>query len=195
MKRLVVVFPGIGYTADKPLLYYGLAVAGECGYQENRKLRFVPLDKNNIRGNEAAMKAAFGELFIQAEEQLKDVEWNCYDDILFLSKSIGTIIACAYAAKHGITTVRHVLYTPLKFTYQYDQHSAIAFIGTADAWGDYQEVVALSEEAGIPIRIFDGCNHSLEVAGDADGNINRLAEIMKVTRGFIENSIETGGRT
>ena len=34
MKRLVIVFPGIGYTAEKPLLYYGLNVACECGYRE-----------------------------------------------------------------------------------------------------------------------------------------------------------------
>ncbi len=32
--RLVVVFPGIGYHCDKPLLYYGRKVASECGYDE-----------------------------------------------------------------------------------------------------------------------------------------------------------------
>ena len=54
MKRLAIIFPGLGYTADKPLLYYGLDIACECGYQEYRKLSFVPLNKNDIRGNETA---------------------------------------------------------------------------------------------------------------------------------------------
>ena len=184
MKNIVIIFPGLGYTADKPLLYYGLKVACECGYREYRKVSFAPLDKSNIRGNETAMMAAFDRLYKQAEEQLADIDWQMYDDVLFLSKSIGTIIACAYAAEHGIKNVKHVLYTPLKYTYRYGAQKAIAFIGTADAWSDYREVVALSEKAGVPIRVFENCNHSLEAADDAEGNIGRLAEIMKTTKEF-----------
>lgn len=186
MKSLVVVFPGLGYTADKPLLYYGLDVACECNYKNYRKLSFAPHGNSNIRGNEAAMKAAFDELYKQAEEQLHDIQWESYDDILFISKSIGTIIACAYATEHGLANVKHILYTPLKYTYQYKIQKAIAFIGTEDAWGNYQEVVTLSEKAGIPIRVFENCNHSLEVADDASGNISRLLEIMKLTKDFLE---------
>ena len=187
MKRLVIIFPGLGYTADKPLLYYGLNVACECGYQDYRKLSFAPRDKSNIRGNETAMQAAFEELYKQAVEQLRDIEWGNYDDILFVSKSIGTIIACAYAAEQGIKGVKHVLYTPLKYTYQYKIQTAIAFIGTDDAWSNYQEVVTLSEKAGIPISVFENCNHSLEVVDDVSGNITRLLEIMKITREFLGN--------
>lgn len=40
MKKSNSYFPGLGYTADKPLLYYGLDVAYECGYQDYRKLSF-----------------------------------------------------------------------------------------------------------------------------------------------------------
>lgn len=186
MKNLVIIFPGLGYTADKPLLYYGLEVACECGYQDYRKLSFTPFDKSNIRGNEVAMQAAYEELYKQAEEQLREVEWEIYDEILFISKSIGTIIACAYASKHGIKNVKHVLYTPLKYTYQYKIQMAIAFIGTEDAWSNYQEVVALSEKAGIPVNVYEKCNHSLEVMDDVDGNIKHLLEIMKVTKEFIK---------
>jgi len=185
MKRLAIVFPGLGYTADKPLLYYGLDIACECGYQEYRKLKFVLLDKSNIRGNEAAMQAAFDELYKQAEEQMKDIDWKQYDDILFISKSIGTIIACAYANEKRIMNVKHVLYTPLKYTYQYKIQNAIAFIGTEDAWSDCQEVVKLSEGAGVPINVFDKCNHSLETEEDVSGNINRLSEIMEMTKDFL----------
>ncbi len=186
MKRLVIVFPGIGYTAEKPLLYYGLNVACECGYEEYRKLTFAPREKNNIRGNKTAMKAAFEELYEQAEGQLRDIDWNQYDDILFMSKSIGTIIACAYATENRIMNVKHVLYTPLTYTYQYKIQNAIAFIGTEDAWCDCQEVVKLSEGAGVPINVFNKCNHSLETEKDVRGNIDRLSEIMKMTRDYLD---------
>ena len=31
--KLAVIFPGIGYTADKPLLYFGRRIAVEYGYE------------------------------------------------------------------------------------------------------------------------------------------------------------------
>lgn len=185
MKKLVIIFPGIGYTADKPLLYYGLDVAISCGYKEYRKLIFKPLEKSNIRGNEKAMKEAFYTLYQQAEDQLKDMDWTQYDDIVFISKSIGTIIASAYAAEHDLHCVKHVLYTPLKYTYQYEHSDAIAFIGSNDAWGDYKEVVELSQKANIPIKVYEKCNHSLETADDVEGNIHRLEEIMDITSKYL----------
>ena len=33
MKKLAVFFPGIGYTADRPLLYYSRRTAAELGYE------------------------------------------------------------------------------------------------------------------------------------------------------------------
>ena len=32
-QKLAVIFPGIGYTADKPLLYYASRLARHYGYQ------------------------------------------------------------------------------------------------------------------------------------------------------------------
>ena len=33
MKKIAVIFPGIGYTAQKPLLYYTASAAQDEGYQ------------------------------------------------------------------------------------------------------------------------------------------------------------------
>lgn len=187
MNRIVIIFPGLGYTADKPLLYYGLSVACSCGYQEYRKLSFAPSNRGNMRGNEAAMKEAFDELYQQAKAQLEDIDWSQYDDIVFISKSIGTIIASAYANEYQLSDVKHVLYTPLKYTFQYSHKNAIAFIGTNDAWGDYQEVVKLSNNEKVPIKVYDNCNHSLEIKDDVAGNIRRIDDIMRITADFLMN--------
>ncbi|MCR5566785.1 MAG: hypothetical protein K6F61_08015 [Clostridiales bacterium] len=50
MKRISIIFPGLGYTADKPLLYYGLDVACAAGYGEYRKLSFAAQHNGSIRG-------------------------------------------------------------------------------------------------------------------------------------------------
>ena len=36
MRKLAVVFPGIGYTVDKPLLYYSRRLAADAGYEIKR---------------------------------------------------------------------------------------------------------------------------------------------------------------
>ncbi|MFQ9393889.1 MAG: hypothetical protein ACLR2E_06970 [Lachnospiraceae bacterium] len=38
---------------------------------------------------------------------------------MFISKSIGTLIAASYAKKYGLIGVRQVLYTPLAETFQF----------------------------------------------------------------------------
>ena len=52
-------------------------------------------DGKNLRGNTAEMEKAFNSLYEQAEKQLNGVEFNQYDEILFVSKSIGTDRHCS----------------------------------------------------------------------------------------------------
>ena len=33
MKKLAVIFPGVGYHVDKPLLYYSKKIAAHYGYE------------------------------------------------------------------------------------------------------------------------------------------------------------------
>ena len=121
MKKLAIFFPGIGYHADKPLLYYSRKLAGEAGY-EQIVLKY-DYQAGNIRGNKAKMEAAFHALYAQAEEQLAGVDVTAYAKVLFVSKSVGTIIASAYAQKleeaGTAVEIRHILYTPLEATYTF----------------------------------------------------------------------------
>ena len=94
--KLAVFFPGIGYHCDKPLLYYSRKLAQECGYEETIALSYT-YDGGNIRGNEEKMQQAFESLYEQAEKSLSAVDFDKYDEILFVAKSVGTIIASAYA--------------------------------------------------------------------------------------------------
>ena len=122
--KAAVFFPGIGYHCDKPLLYYSRKLAQECGYEETIALNYN-YDGGNIRGNEEKMQQAFESLYEQAEKSLSAVDFDKYDEILFVAKSVGTIIASAYAEKHSIRC-RQILYTPLKYTYNFAHREAIA---------------------------------------------------------------------
>ena len=126
-----VLFPGIGYTCDKPLLYYSEKIARERGYEVIR----VPYGgfPAGVKGDAAKMYQCFVSAREQAENILAEVDWTAYDDILFFSKSVGTVVALSYAAEHGMGA-RQVRYTPLAETFRFpaDPAGAIAFHGTAD---------------------------------------------------------------
>lgn len=135
MSKIAVYFPGIGYHCDKPLLYYSRSIANRFGYENSRNIQYT-YKAGEIRGNDEKMNEAYETLFSQAEDELADISWAEYDDVLFVSKSIGTIIAASYAGKHGLKDAKHILYTPLAQTFSFTPGNAISFIGTADPWSD-----------------------------------------------------------
>ena len=182
MRRIVIIFPGIGYHCDKPLLYYGRMTAKECGYEECLNLSYS-FDGGNIRGNEEKMQEAFDVLYAQAEISLKKIDFSQYEDVLFISKSVGTIIASAYAQKYGIKC-KNVLYTPLKHTFMFKPENAIAFIGTKDPWSKVTDVIMISEKNGTPIYTYEGADHSLE-SGEVSRNLDNLKDVMMKTGKFL----------
>ena len=182
MSKLVVIFPGIGYHCDKPLLYYGKDIANECGYTECIKVSYT-YEKTGLRGNKDKMKEAFLALYAQAKDELEGVSWGDYDEILFISKSIGTIIATALSDELDIK-VKHVLYTPLEETFGVDIEDAIAFIGTGDPWSDVNAVVEKAHDQDIYINIYGGCNHSLECE-DTRKNLDILTTVMSKTYDYL----------
>ena len=185
--KIAIYFPGVGYHADKPLLYYSRDIAREAGYEENRNIAYTCSVKK-IRGDMDKMKRAFEELYMQAEDALKDIRWDEYDDVLFVSKSIGTVIAITYALKHDIKNARQVLYTPLAETFTATNApkdlKAVAFIGTKDPWSDAAKVVELAEALNIPIHQYEGVNHSLE-GDDTLKNLEIIRDVMTKTKDWI----------
>ena len=99
--KLAVFFPGIGYHNDKPLLYYSRKLAAEAGFQ------CVRVDYNGfaseIKGNADKMREALETEYSQTELILSDIDWKSYENIIFISKSIGTVVAASYAKEYDIT--------------------------------------------------------------------------------------------
>ena len=186
MTKIAVYFPGIGYHCDKPLLYYSRSIACKLGYENSRNLNYT-YDAGHFRGNDEKMKEVYEALYLQAESQLADIVWADYGDVLFISKSIGTIIATSYAEKYGLKHVRHILYTPVAQTYLFAPDHAIGFIGTADPWSNTDEIIRISNENHIPLNVYDSCNHSLE-CNDILKNLEILKDVMQKTMDFCKGT-------
>ncbi len=71
MKKIAVLFPGIGYNCDRPLLYYTGKLALLYGY-ELKKAEYGGFEAG-IKGNREKMEKAFYSALSQTEKILADV--------------------------------------------------------------------------------------------------------------------------
>ena len=71
--------------------------------------------ESGIFGDKEKMKRAFETALGQTEEILKDIDFEKYEDILFISKSVGTAVSSYYGEVKKLKT-RNVLYTPVPQT-------------------------------------------------------------------------------
>jgi phosphoglycolate phosphatase len=183
-KKLAVLFPGIGYTCDRPLLYYSGKLAREKGY-DLKKVEYGGFDlPGNIINNKMAMKQAFTAAMKQTEEILADVKWEAYDRLLFLSKSVGTAAAACYEKRHELQA-DNVYYTPVEGTFLFmREESGIAFHGTADPWADDDTVEKGCAEKQVRLYEYDRANHSLET-GDVMKDLENLRQIMALTDEYL----------
>ncbi|MBQ3666220.1 MAG: alpha/beta hydrolase [Lachnospiraceae bacterium] len=181
-KKIAVIFPGIGYHKDKPLLYYATKLALGKGY-EVIDITYHDMPQK-IRGNETMMKNAAELAFAQSKEQLAKMDFNEYDQVLFIGKSIGTIASAKYASDYEINA-KQIWYTPVEATFSYPSKNVVAMIGEEDSWSDVDVVKKLAKKNQIKLFSYAECNHSLE-STDVDRNLINLRDVMIKTKEFLE---------
>ena len=188
MKKIAVFFPGIGYTVDKPLLYYSRKTTDKLGYE----IKLLPYGgfPENAKGDKDKMSECYRIALAQSREMLAGTDLNDYDDILFIGKSIGTTVAVDLASKSpAAKRIRFVLYTPLEETFAFSFGTAVVFTGADDPWvgGRESRIAELCRDRDIPCFVIPEANHSLETNSPLK-DIENLRSIMKETERFITAS-------
>ena len=116
---------------------------------------------------------------------MKDLRWDEYEEVVFVGKSIGTVVAARLAEEMN-NKVRLILYTPVEATFSGKMGDAVSFIGDNDPWSIPEDVIRLAKRRGVPISVYSGCNHSLEGKSAVD-NLDILKDVMQKTKAFVES--------
>ena len=188
MKKLAVLFPGIGYTCAKPLLYYTASAASDRGYEIIR-LDYGQ-DIHSFPGRTSLELEPVTSLALKRSiRTLENINFSEYEKIIFISKSIGTVVACEAEKILGLKgKVHHFLLTPIPATMPYLKNAnGVFFSGTADPYIPEKAI----RQAGrlYPEKtggIFEGCNHSLEKKGDTMGNLQKLQKVIECLEWMLE---------
>lgn len=179
--KLAVIFPGIGYHTDKPLLYYSKKLAKQYNY-DVIEVTYGGFPKD-VKGSPEKMKEAFFSAMEQTETSLKDVDFSAYDTLLFISKSVGTAVASAFAQNHHLNT-HNLFYTPVEASFEFMSQEGIVFTGTKDPWVEQAVVERECQKRSLPLFLTRNGNHSLET-GDVIRDLENMNEIMRQTQSYI----------
>ncbi|WP_405106711.1 hypothetical protein MHH28_25495 [Paenibacillus sp. FSL K6-1217] len=156
-KMLAVVFPGQNYSAERPLLDYAGKLAREYG-----------CDLLLLEYGYQAARVSFKreEIDIVAEEcKIALASLPDYEQLLFISKSMGTIIAGKVASEPGVgEKVSHLFLTPVPESLPFIRQSRGSVIyGGSDPMFTGQYPAELSSMKQVRVYRIDDANHSLEV--------------------------------
>lgn len=176
VQKLLVLFPGIGYTCDRPLLYYAKKIA------QNNGFTVIALDYGStFSGNSLKnLSEETAKIGLKAcEQQIQNIPFEAYDRIIFVSKSIGTLMA--YLAEQKIkqsckltTSIQHIYLTPIEACFQYIKSADTVMIGGKDQYATHEAVYEFRRATHAQTFLFENANHSLEV----NGNIQQTLDIL-----------------
>ncbi|PJN56505.1 hypothetical protein PAEVO_32280 [Paenibacillus sp. GM2FR] len=176
--KLVVLFPGKNYPCDKPSLHFAGTSALqsgfdlmvlEYGYQAAR----TNLDINDLQ-----------RVIDESHESVQRIIGK-YNQVVFISKSLGTIVAGEVHGKLEIP-IKHLFLTPIKDTIHYiNKFNGLVVYGTKDEvfhreLADQINIDKVREVIEIP-----NANHSLET-NNVEESIEILSKLVRIYLDFLK---------
>lgn len=175
-KKMVVIFPGENYSADCPLLYYAGFKFEVRGYEK------VIISYKNMLEQDKSFEECMEDIKEYAFKQLKDFNLSEYEDIVFVSKSLGTVVA-GWVEEKLCVEARHIYLTPVRETLPYIQSgkNIIAVVaGTKDKQLNADTLKDHCKLENIYLKQIDGAGHRLEIWGDMEKNIDIIKEVVAI---------------
>ena len=176
--KTAVVFPGVGYTKDRPLLYYAGKLAAKYGY-ELKAVDFAGLDwsKDKLKDSDF-LRETMEKCMLITENALSQIGDLSDAQTVFISKSIGTVVATAYAKRKGISPVQ-ICFSPLEMIGAYvPEGGAVLFCGDADPYAQFGALEKIANDKKLEMHRIAGGNHSLET-GDVATDIDNMKTMMQ----------------
>ena len=175
-RKLAVFFPGSKYGTQAPLFYYANLVLAEKGYE------VIEISYEDLVSNSSDW---INETRAQIWDRLKKIDFPVYREVVFVSKSIGTLIA-GWISQQMERSVKNVFLTPLRGAFQYmAKEDSIVIAGELDRLLAAEELAAFCREKEIVLRQFAGAGHAIVNRKDPVKSAEILCDIVKLYESFI----------
>lgn len=180
---LAVLFPGKNYSCELPLLYY----ATQSALQHHCDVLQLEYGYQSAR---TELQAEQLHLLVEETVEAIHLMKEKYKQILFVSKSLGTVVAGLAVDKvEANSDIVQLILTPLDATVPYIQNTVNSVIyGTADDLFSKESVQAIEGLRNSEVHAVNGGSHSLEV-GITSENIKVMADVAIVYEAFFTKHV------
>ncbi|WP_018759016.1 alpha/beta hydrolase [Paenibacillus terrigena] len=175
--KLVVLFPGKNYSCEKPSLHF----AGTSAIQSGFDLLVLEYGYQAARTN-----LDINDLPRVIEDSHESVRRiiNKYNEVIFISKSIGTIVAGEVHGKLDIP-IRHLFLTPIKDTVHYiNKYNGLVVYGTKDEVFNTELANQINIDKVRRVIEIPNANHSLET-NNVEESIEILGKLVRIYMDFL----------
>ena len=165
-KRIVFSFPG-KRGEEIPLLYFGAK-------------HYVDGDYEKVYIQHPTSGNGLEEVYENAKAILSSYDFREYEDIVFVGKSMGTVVACKLKEALQIDA-RLVLFTPLKDTLSYikeDNQVVLVAMGDNDRFLEWEVLRDHCEKENVPYYIEPGVGHAMEMKNDLARNLQIISNVI-----------------
>jgi len=180
--NLVVIFPGGDNSTDIPTLHYARKAALLIGCDVLSLKYGVPHSKLDFKDKDVYMT-----LIEECINAMNRVNFRDYEKIIFISKSIGNLIAIDVDNDYLNSEVTHIFYTPIEEIIDKIQfQNCIVFTGENDKFIKKESISLLKECKNTKIYQFPNAVHSLEVNDDIAESFRILESVTKILSEYLE---------
>lgn len=186
-----LLFPGMGYHHDKPLLYYAgkLLAQGE--------ILTIKVDYGPLPSGKENLPGAVAQVQRRVEQLAQEEDWGKFERLILIGKSVGTVASGYFGQllrQRGIVLgCSQIIYTPVAETLPFLSEHSVVFSGTADQMVDQGRLLSACRDKKSELHLFEAANHSLET-GDVMHDLEILREVMEITKRRIVPCISESSR-
>ena len=177
-KTGAVIFPGMGYHHDKPLLYYTAKLLAQ------REIPARRMDYGPLPSGKEDLPKAVRQVQERVDLLASEKDWHTYGRLILVGKSVGTVAAGYFEQaliRRGVTPeFLQIVYTPVNETLPFLSAHSIVFSGTADPMVDREELTSVCHERQAEFYSFQAASHSLET-GEVLHDLETVRRVMEIT--------------
>lgn len=187
--KFAVIFPGLGYTCDKPMLYYTSKLLLARGYDVLQLWTDYndPAFDELPRAEQTFQLIEDGKALLAAGLQVKN-----YSNLLLAGKSLGTLTMTFIISEDlRYSSEKTIWFTPLMHLPPVSRAildlSGKAFVAGSDSDLTYesQAVADLQSNTNVTTLTIRQANHSLEIPGDPIRSIQIISQVMAQLAAFL----------
>jgi hypothetical protein len=187
--RFALIYPGLRYSCDKPLLHYTTEILLDQGYD----ILQLWTDYKNPEFQDASQAEQTIRLIEDGKALLQvGIQSDDYSKFILVGKSLGTLtMAFILSEQPQFPELMTIWFTPLFYLPPVSNSvlelSDPAFVvgSSADQTFDSDAVNQLADKNNIKLQVYEDADHSLEVPGDPLQSTKILSSLVEELNVFL----------